>query len=342
MNLIKPMKMTDIPVTDVDLYFDDDDWVMEQKHDGARALVHVVVSDDGQSSTEWFASGGGPLKFAAAALHFETLKSELVYLLAENGVQEAWLDGELMPEEGTLRLFDVPMLTWKDMNRIGMHPQDGYANRRATLYGLSMVGSDTSPHVHFTYTAMTPDEKRGLWAKINAEGVEGGMLKHVLAPYEPGVRTKMQRKLKLVKSADVIVTSVERRFDHKGMVTHGSADLAVTITEWQDPKPYLAELTGRRASAADINAWRNGTKAQQAKELAYTYAPRPQLKVGAASLIGKDLTIDVGDVVEINYLYWGGEAVVQPRIVRKRLPEEKTPAECTLDQIPAYSKLAVA
>lgn len=341
MQTIKPMKMTDIPVTDFDLYVNDDDWVLEQKHDGARALVHVTVRPAGGYFADWYASGGGPLKFAAAALHFVAIENRLHQLLEDNRIAEAWLDGELMPEEGTLRLFDVPQLVWQDRTRLGVIPSDGYANRRAALYGLQFA-PEVGERVQLTYTAMTPEEKLGLWDLINANGVEGGMLKHVLAPYEPGVRTKMQRKLKLVKSADVIVTAVERKFDHKGMVTHGSADLAVTIDEWQDPKPWLAEITGRRASSAEINVWRDGTKAQQAKAMSYEYSPRPTLKVGAASLIGKDLTIDVGDVVEINYLYWGGEAVVQPRIVRKRLAEEKTPEECTLDQIPAYSKLAVA
>ena len=36
---IKPMKMTDIAVTEAPNYLVDNDWALEQKMDGARALV---------------------------------------------------------------------------------------------------------------------------------------------------------------------------------------------------------------------------------------------------------------------------------------------------------------
>lgn len=347
--IFKPMKMTDIPVTDAEKYIADDSWVMEQKHDGARALITAIYAEehrDEKGSLDprwtffWQASGGGPLKFAAAAQHMRAIEESLSELFMRENVDKVILDGELMVEEAELRVFDVPYLEYNDSMEPDVTASSTFMVRRNALEELFQYSELTN--VKVSYQAETEDEKQGLWALINASGVEGGMVKHLEAPYEPGVRTKHQLKLKLVKSADVIVTSVERKFDHKGMVTHGSAGLAVKITEWQDPKPWLAAPTGRRASSADINAWRDGTKREQAKALAYEYAPREELSVGAASLIGKDLTIDVGDVVEVNYLMWGGAALVQPRIVRKRLPEEKLPQDCTLEQIPAYSRRAVA
>ncbi|QGZ16658.1 DNA ligase [Microbacterium phage Dewdrop] len=337
---ITPMKMTDIPVTDFDLYVNDDDWVLEQKHDGARALVHVLRSGDGGFLFEWFASGGGPLKFAAAALHFEALQTALGRIMADNDIVEAWFDGELMPEEGTLRLFDVPMLLWFENRRLNVYPEDSYANRKFVLTGLE-IAQTAAERIEVTYSATTSEEKLELWEKINAAGVEGGILKHVMASYEPGVRSKQYRKLKLVKTADVIVSSVERKFDHKGMVTHGSAGLEVMIRPEQDPRPWISPVAGKRLSDEAIKTLEVGTKAQQARALAHVFSPRDRLPVGAASLIGKDLTIDVGDVVEVNYLYWGGDALVQPRIVRKRLPEEKPADDCWIDQIPAYSRRAV-
>lgn len=331
---MKPMKMTDIPITDVEKYLSDPAWVLEQKMDGARALVSWAPEE----GFTWQASGGGPLKFAAAVQHLPEIEKELLELFEANSVEAAILDGELMTEEGELRIFDVPFLVRPDVpNAIPMHPY----NYRRVLRD-SLFGEFYGLRVHPVVTAIGENAKREFWQRINAAGVEGGMLKHVDGIYEPGVRTKSQLKLKLVKTADVIVTSVERKFDHKGMVTHGSADLALHIRPEQDPKPYLNPVTGRRISVDDwVKLTQSEKKSDIAKATGYRMEPRTRLKVGAASLIGKDLTIDVGDVVEVAYLYWGGDALVQPRILRKRLPEEKLSSDCDMDQVPTYSRAEV-
>jgi bifunctional non-homologous end joining protein LigD len=68
----------------------------------------------------------------------------------------------------------------------------------------------------------------------------------------------------------------------------------------------------------------------------------------SASLIGKDLTIEPGDVVEVAYLYREpGGGLVQPRIIRKRWDAksgtgDKLPADCGYDQFPEYSREVVA
>lgn len=60
--------------------------------------------------------------------------------------------------------------------------------------------------------------------------------------------------------------------------------------------------------------------------------------VGRASLIGKEKRGDiaVGDVVEVNYLYFTGTRIYQPRIVRKRT--DKPMHECTVDQMKHVNK----
>jgi ATP-dependent DNA ligase len=64
------------------------------------------------------------------------------------------------------------------------------------------------------------------------------------------------------------------------------------------------------------------------------------IRIASASLIGKELTIEPGSVVEVNYLYrQEGGALVQPRIVRQR--HDRTAADCVESQIPAYSREAV-
>lgn len=339
---LKPMKMTDVSVTTADQYIADDAWVMEQKHDGARALVswHWEDPEDMAGIFSWQASGGGPLKFAAAVQHIAAIEEELRILFNTNNVEAIILDGELMIEEGKLRIFDMPYAVFMD-DVLAIEPSDPFYMRRDQLDEL-FTFEHPSARAYPVTQAVDTDAKRLLWERINAAGVEGAMVKRQDAPYEGGVRTKSQLKLKLVKTADVIVTSVERRFDHKGMVTHGSANLAINIRPEQDPAPWRSVVTGKRLTEAAREVLVNGTKAQYARALAHEFDPRKRLPIGAASLIGKDLTIDVGDVVEVNYLYWTGDALVQPRIVRKRTPEEKPADDCWLDQLPVYSRVAVS
>lgn len=59
-------------------------------------------------------------------------------------------------------------------------------------------------------------------------------------------------------------------------------------------------------------------------------------EVGACSLIGKE-AVEVGDVIEVNYLYVGdGGRIYQPRMMRRRT--DKAATDCTLSQFPAYSR----
>lgn len=63
------------------------------------------------------------------------------------------------------------------------------------------------------------------------------------------------------------------------------------------------------------------------------------IDVGRASLIGKEkkTPIHQGDVVEVRYLYTGaGGRLYQPTILRLR--EDKTPPECTVDQLKMVNK----
>jgi hypothetical protein len=60
--------------------------------------------------------------------------------------------------------------------------------------------------------------------------------------------------------------------------------------------------------------------------------------VGACSMIGKP-DAKVGDVIEVTYLYWTGQALYQPRMIRIR--DDKRPRQCTTAQLSPYSRDAV-
>ena len=60
--------------------------------------------------------------------------------------------------------------------------------------------------------------------------------------------------------------------------------------------------------------------------------------IGACSAIGKDPETKVYDVIEIAYLYWTGDCVYQPRMLKIR--KDKSPKECLLSQFPEYNRSA--
>lgn len=328
----KPMRMTDAPYETAMEYIDSDDWALEQKFDGARTLVIVSRGHDGELSFKWLASGGGPLKFAAAAQHIEELEEEIARAIAPS-LTYLELDGELLIEKGQLHLFDLPAAC-SDKTLVNVHSP--YEMRKRTLEDLfSEAFTRSNDRLHIVRTAYTHKEKLELWEAINAANVEGGMAKRRDAIYIYGGRTTEMMKLKLVKTADVVVTSVDRTFKADGKtLSHGKAELAVPIERGQDPKPYMNDK-GKRISREE---WAElGRTGKGKKQLTFAEHARTMLPVGNASLIGKPLSIEVGSVVEVAYLYFQ-DAMIQPRILRERLPEEKTAAQCDMAQFPTYSR----
>ena len=130
------------------------------------------------------------------------------------------------------------------------------------------------------------------------------MLKSLDAGYSPGERVDHSVKLKFVKSADVVVLTVNRP-DAK----HGSATFGVVSGPWSkwEHDEFIGGVGYRT--------------------------------VGGCSLIGKPEVVP-GDVIEVNYLYWTGEALYQPRMMQVRI--DKDPAECLVAQFPIYTREVLA
>ena len=293
--MITPMKLTDEDLGSVERLVNDPAYCFEQKMDGARAMVHIDLTKTGLMFN-WLSSGGGPLKFAAAKQHFKTIEAELTLQLQASGAQRIVLDGELMIEDGEYRVFDMPELVTR--NGYLMNTDRPYASRRATLQSTMA----TFGPVTIVDSVDEGSEKMHLWIQANEQGVEGVVAKRLDAPYLPGTRTKSQLKLKLVKTADVVV--IERR-----------------------AKPNSAVLGVFPQSMIDNNERFDGLLGLQV--------------IGSTSMIGKG-DVKAGDVIEVNYLYWTGDAMIQPRMMRKRRREEKMAHECADGQFPAYSRKAVA
>jgi ATP-dependent DNA ligase len=196
------------------------------------------------------------------------------------------LDSELMTATGEVWVFDAPYVKFNFEAMV--LPTDPLMIRRAVLEGLFTTGMFEGTKVRLLKQAKDELEKQVLWEQVQAAGAEGVMVKHVDSKYQPGQRVIHSCKLKLVKTADVIVTAR----DQGGKI----AQFAV-----YDEDGLL-------------------------------------MRVGGCSMIGKP-NAQVWGVIEVRYLYWTGEALYQPRMVRIR--DDKNPAECTLAQFPAYSRAEV-
>jgi ATP-dependent DNA ligase len=284
---IAPQKFEHADVEDVARFIYDDRWVLEQKMDGARAMfVFDGTATDPRLVRQWLNSSGQPLTFAAARQHLTAIGDHLVAMLVVRGITEAVIDGEIIPETGIFHVFDVPSLYVNDRPVVRIF--DGYLARRRLAEGFL---HDTL-RVEFVPIAVTTHEKATLWERIVEQGVEGAVAKELDAPYRYGVRVSTQQKLKLVKTADVVVLGIENRTAKTGSAVLGAYDEKGVVG-----------------------------------------------KIGSASLIGKDEAIEVGDVVEVAYLYWTGVAMIQPRILHRRT--DKTAVDCTFEQFPAYSRKAI-
>lgn len=216
------------------------------------------------------------------------IAAELIGLLQDAEVWTAILDGEVMPESGEFRIFDLVQLSHTEAGVTELAMTHGYGARRAVL--SSMIPANGA-RISLVLSTTGEIAKRALWEAIVAAGVEGAVAKRLDAVYVPGTRSPSMVKMKITKDADVIVTSWERP-DR----THGSATFAV-------------------------------------------YEDGALKEIGACSLIGKP-NVEVGDVIEVEYLYVGaGDRLIQPRMKRRRT--DKLAIDCTTEQLPSYSKASI-
>jgi ATP-dependent DNA ligase len=213
-------KYTEALVTDADRYITDPSWVMEQKMDGTRGLA--VIGQQGV----WFPGRGGrgALAHTAATQHLPKINPVLRRLLGDTP-GEIVVDGEIMLATGEYRLFDLPYVRIGGLEHVV--PDDTFERRRAYLEGPIAQGlaeaQDGLGPVSVVRQARSAREKSAMWEAINAAGVEGAIVKHLDGRYQPDVRVKDVLKLKLVKTADVVVTGSTRSRNEAGRETGGFA-----------------------------------------------------------------------------------------------------------------------
>lgn len=176
-------------VEDLDIFCLSDGWWLEQKLDGDRVLARVVDNEPqflNRSGVVYGHRVPDPIRRAFAA-----------------GFSGEWVfDGELM--DGVYWVFD--------MLHVGTSKvAESYAARRELLEALFGVWEARPDCVRLVPTARTEREKRDLVRSVLSSNAEGVIAKWNAAPYNGGRRNDSTLKVKLVATADVIVTEVGRQ-----------------------------------------------------------------------------------------------------------------------------------
>jgi bifunctional non-homologous end joining protein LigD len=150
----------------VDGYFTDPNWILQQKWDGHRRMVQRTGSD----------IIGSNRKGLQVALPQPVVAS--FDCIADEG--DILLDGEIMGG-AVVVLFDVLIVGGKNIRNEPLKSRLVHLERIKSK--LEAVGAEA---LMVTYTARTEAEKRTHYAALKANGLEGGMWKHLEGEYKPG------------------------------------------------------------------------------------------------------------------------------------------------------------
>jgi predicted DNA-binding WGR domain protein len=216
---IRPMLAAVVPNETVADAMLDSEWVAQFKYDGDRVVIEVndgeirVLNRQGEAKVK---NVGNAHLLPFSALH-----------------TGRWVfDGEVVGR--TLVLFDLAMAT--DGITTWVNEHSAFAVRYWRLRDITRIlgipeATDDSSGIPVVLapTAGTKADKDAFLATAIAEQREGIILRHVRGAYESGRRSSALIKHKLIKDADVIVTSL-----------HGSKD-SVTLSVY-DANGVLLEV----------------------------------------------------------------------------------------------------
>jgi len=216
---VRPMLAAVVPNDTVASAMLDPEWVAQFKYDGDRVVIEVtdgeirVLNRQGEAKVK---NVGHAQLFPFSALH-----------------TGRWVfDGEVVGR--TLVLFDLAMAT--DGITTWVDESTPFAVRYWRLRDLTRIlelpevadASKDAPVV-FAPTAGTPADKADFLATAVAEQREGIILRHIRGAYESGRRSSTVIKHKLIKDADVIVTSLHGSKDSATLSVYDAGGVLVEV-----------------------------------------------------------------------------------------------------------------
>lgn len=218
------------PATD---YVQHGSWILEEKLDGVRLMLHV---ENGR----------------AAAINRRGEQTELPASIAADLAVIAGghfvFDGELIGKE--LWLFDLVVAGEL------ITTATPFATRRKALETVFAAWAPVN--IRLVASASTPEAKTELMARVVEAGGEGVMAKRINGLYQSGKRTDVVRKIKFWKTADVVVTEINRDGKTNAVVAVYDGDELVEIGS--------VSRHGRR---------KNGAKVGDVLEVKYLYCTDP-------------------------------------------------------------------
>lgn len=278
-------------------------FVFEQKMDGFRVLTEWTP----RVGAKFYRANGEIFTYAAATQHLPGISAALD--AAVKGSTHAVLDGELMIRTGEYLLFDILLSEGAPAYSAGF--ETPYGERRKVLERIFPSERILKTPLGIIHSAYSSAGKRRLFEQVREVG-EGIVIKDLRGLYECGKRVNHVKKLKFVKTADVVVTEVR-----------GSGGVATSFTYGvMSPWGYCLGPLGEGKGDVLISSEGDLIALQE---------------LGRCAIANK-ASVKVGDVIEISYLYReprsGG--IIQARMLKVR--DDKAPKDCTIDQFPKYSR----
>lgn len=199
-----PMKFKSAPISDLDKYIIDPNYVMQQKIDGIRAQIVF-----GPGTPVWIRSNSGErLKSTASAPTVVAIEKGYRFVTFDS---DFCVDGEII--NGVFWAFDIVVsdTDFSMEDRLGLLES-----------WLSLYSSDT---VRLLPTAKTVTEKQNLVDKVIENNGEGFIVKHKDSLYAWGGRVDHSLKIKLVETVDCIVVSVSDTKDSISLGVHNNGSV---------------------------------------------------------------------------------------------------------------------
>jgi len=150
-----PQLCNAITAEEAEFYLDSPAWIMQQKHDGVRAIIHV-------DTAVWTESRVG----LPVAINAESVKALRAHF------DDAILDAEIV--NGVPVILDMLYYGRNDLRALTVSQR------------LDLLGSISNVHLFIVQTARTPKEKRAALKILRKGGAEGVVLKRASAKYTPG------------------------------------------------------------------------------------------------------------------------------------------------------------
>lgn len=210
-----PMKFGTVEVLAVENLLASEDWVAQQKMDGTFGRAVLRHGEDPLMTRD----GSVPLKHTAATQHLPGIWDALKHMQGRLTVPGDMivLEGEIMLHTGEYRVFEMIHARWHGVQFVTA--DDPWWRRSFALDSMQTLL--VPPLVTIIQTARSAASKRALLDGCRDGGKEGVVFKRRDHGYQPGSRTKDVLKFKFVKTADVVVTEVNRPDPKHGSFSFG-------------------------------------------------------------------------------------------------------------------------